>query len=171
MQRHSILFMLLSVISEGSWNDYHALGLEVGADMDSVKAAYRKMAMEWHPDRNSHPDAGARFLAISDAYANIKSSVGNPADEAPEKSDPFEMFKDMMGSSFSFSFSSGSTKVSGTSRSSSTTIQNGKKITRTSVTDLGSGVTETTIIEEDLKTGNQQVKKLVTNSNDKSVEL
>jgi hypothetical protein len=89
----------------------------------------------------------------------------------PDQFDPFQMFEDMMGSSFSFAFSTGSAKVSGTSHASSTTIQNGKKVTRKIVTDLGTCRTETTIIEEDLTTGSQQVNKVVTNPNEKSVVL
>jgi DnaJ-class molecular chaperone len=165
------LYVLLLHSTQGSPHDYRLLGVRAVADLETVKSAYRKMAMEWHPDRNIHPDASSRFLAISDAYARIKAQLTKTADETPDQVDPFQMFKDMMGSSFSFSFSTGSAKVSGTSHSSSTTIQNSKEVTRKSVTDLGSGRTETTIIEEDLTTGGQQVNKVVTNPNEKSVEL
>jgi DnaJ-class molecular chaperone len=163
--------MLLLLSPQGSPHDCRLLGVRAGADLQTVKSACRKMAMEWHPDRNDHPDASSRFLAISDAYTRIKGQLTETADETPDQVDPFQMFEDKMGSSFSFAFSTGSAKVSGTSHSSSTTTQNGKKVTRKIVTNLGTCRTETTIIEEDMTTGSQQVNKVVTNPNEKSVEL
>jgi len=50
------------------------LGVDRHAKPDAVKAAYRRLAKEWHPDR--HPDsskaeAEARFKAIAEAYAAL----------------------------------------------------------------------------------------------------
>ena len=51
-------------------SDYYALlGLEKSASDDEVKKAYRKAAMQYHPDRNSAPDAEAKFKEIAEAYA------------------------------------------------------------------------------------------------------
>ncbi|MGH6890711.1 MAG: molecular chaperone DnaJ, partial [Dongiaceae bacterium] len=48
---------------------YSTLGVAKGADLDTVKKAYRKLAMQFHPDRN-HGDAAAeqKFKEISEAY-------------------------------------------------------------------------------------------------------
>ncbi|MEW6721658.1 MAG: molecular chaperone DnaJ, partial [Candidatus Micrarchaeota archaeon] len=40
-----------------------------GAGADEIKKAYRKLAMQYHPDRNKEPDAAERFKEISEAYA------------------------------------------------------------------------------------------------------
>ena len=133
-------------------SDFASLGLPVGSAMDAVKAAYRREALKWHPDRNNDPGAHDMFIKITSAYEAIKQgSSGEP----PQQNNPFEVFKDFMGGSsgYSFSFSSSGMRMSGTSSSSSTYIQNGKKVTKTVVTDLGSGQTRTTVIEEDLRTG------------------
>jgi molecular chaperone DnaJ len=52
---------------------YELLQIERGADDQSIKSAYRRLAMECHPDRNGGcPDAEARFKAISEAYDCLK---------------------------------------------------------------------------------------------------
>jgi DnaJ-class molecular chaperone len=44
------------------------LSVHRDATEDEIKRAYRKMAMEYHPDRNPSPDAEARFKEIAEAY-------------------------------------------------------------------------------------------------------
>jgi len=48
---------------------YEVLGVPRNATKDQVKDAYRKMAMQYHPDRNKDPEAEERFKEISEAYA------------------------------------------------------------------------------------------------------
>ncbi len=47
---------------------YELLGVARGADEAEIKKAYRKLAMEYHPDRNPSPEAEAKFKEISEAY-------------------------------------------------------------------------------------------------------
>lgn len=51
-------------------NYYETLGLPKGASADEIKKAYRKLALEWHPDR--HPNekevAEKKFKEINEAY-------------------------------------------------------------------------------------------------------
>jgi molecular chaperone DnaJ len=48
---------------------YEVLGVQKNASKDEIKDAYRKLAMQYHPDRNKAPDAEEKFKEISEAYA------------------------------------------------------------------------------------------------------
>ena len=48
---------------------YEILGVSKNASKDEIKNAYRKLAFQYHPDRNKSPDAEAKFKEISEAYA------------------------------------------------------------------------------------------------------
>src|SRR5206468_2992451 len=48
---------------------YDVLGVPKGANKDEIKAAYRKLALQFHPDRNKSPEATERFKEVSEAYA------------------------------------------------------------------------------------------------------
>ncbi len=48
---------------------YEVLGVQRNASKDEIKDAYRKLAMQFHPDRNKDPGAEERFKEISEAYA------------------------------------------------------------------------------------------------------
>src|SRR5271165_3096405 len=54
--------------------DYYAtLGVARDASPEDLKKAYRKLAMQHHPDRNGHDKAAeARFKEISEAYEVLK---------------------------------------------------------------------------------------------------
>jgi molecular chaperone DnaJ len=52
---------------------YELLGIQRGADDGAIKAAYRRMAKECHPDRHGGcAEQEARFKAISEAYDCLK---------------------------------------------------------------------------------------------------
>jgi hypothetical protein len=48
---------------------YEVLGVSKAASKNEVKDAYRKLAMQYHPDRNKAADAEEKFKEISEAYA------------------------------------------------------------------------------------------------------
>jgi len=48
---------------------YDVLGVPRGAPKDEIKAAYRKLALQYHPDRNKAADAAEKFKEMSEAYA------------------------------------------------------------------------------------------------------
>ena len=50
-------------------NDHYArLGVSSSATPELIKAAYRKKATQYHPDKNPSPDAAVRFREIQEAY-------------------------------------------------------------------------------------------------------
>ena len=47
---------------------YEVLGVPRNGTEEEVRRAYRKLAMEWHPDRNKSKEAEERFKEINEAY-------------------------------------------------------------------------------------------------------
>lgn len=52
---------------------YEVLGVDHGADTEGLKKAYRKLAMQYHPDRNpGDTKAEQRFKEVNEAYGILK---------------------------------------------------------------------------------------------------
>ncbi|MBE6487768.1 MAG: hypothetical protein E7Z86_03560 [Methanosphaera stadtmanae] len=48
---------------------YKILNIDKNADTQSIKRAYRKLAMKYHPDVNKQRDAEEKFKDLTEAYA------------------------------------------------------------------------------------------------------
>lgn len=47
---------------------YEVLGVNKSASADEIKRAYRKLALEYHPDRNKSKEAAEKFKEVTGAY-------------------------------------------------------------------------------------------------------
>ena len=93
---------------------YELLGVSRGADLHSIKAAYRKLAKECHPDRNNGcSNSEAKFKSISEAYEVLKdpqkraaydrfgkAAFQNGGGQDPFGAAGFEGFSDIFSSIF-----------------------------------------------------------------------
>ncbi len=62
---------------------YEIIGVPKDADEKEIKKAYRKLAMQYHPDRNKAPEAEEKFKEISEAYGVLSD---------PEKRKQYDRF-------------------------------------------------------------------------------
>lgn len=110
---------------------YEVLGVPRDADGQQLKSAYRRLAMESHPDRNPNdPEAAERFKEASEAYAVLSDGdkrarydrfghAGVSAGAAPGGGfagfDPsvFADFSDLFGELFGFSAGGGGRAMEG----------------------------------------------------------
>jgi len=53
---------------------YDILGVSKSSSLDDIKKAYRKLALQWHPDRNKAANAHEKFKEINEAYAVLSDS-------------------------------------------------------------------------------------------------
>ncbi len=100
---------------------YEVLGVPKDADDSTLKKAYRKLAMQFHPDRNpDNPEAEGKFKEAAEAYqvlsdaekratydrfghAGLRGAGGGPGPGFQNADEVFSNFADMFGDLFGFS--------------------------------------------------------------------
>ncbi len=58
---------------------YQVLGLSKSVGGDEIKKAYRKLALEFHPDRNKSKEAEAKFKEVTKAYEVLSDTTKKQA--------------------------------------------------------------------------------------------
>lgn len=56
-------------------NYYKILEIDFGVDVIQIKKAYRRLALKYHPDKNSSNNAAEIFIQITEAYEVLNDSV------------------------------------------------------------------------------------------------
>ncbi|KAG9482762.1 hypothetical protein GDO78_011416, partial [Eleutherodactylus coqui] len=62
------LILALKILSAVDFDPYRILGVSRTASQADIKKAYKKLAREWHPDKNKNPGAEDKFIQVSKAY-------------------------------------------------------------------------------------------------------
>jgi DnaJ-class molecular chaperone len=101
---------------------YQTLGITKSASSDEIKKAYRKLALQYHPDRNKGKDAEAKFKEVTKAYEVLSDpqkkqtydQFGHAAFEQGAgqgpfggAGGPFGGFGQQQGGPFSYTYSTG----------------------------------------------------------------
>ncbi|MBE9192570.1 J domain-containing protein [Gloeocapsopsis crepidinum LEGE 06123] len=68
---------------------YQVLGLTAEATLEEIKAAYRKLVQQYHPDINpGDHHAREKFIAITEAYRKLLDSVQSTQAPQQDKTEP-----------------------------------------------------------------------------------
>lgn len=96
---------------------YEVLGVSREANPEEIKKAYRRLALQWHPDRNpdQKPEAEEKFKEAAEAYSVLSdppkraqydrfghTGVGGPAGFGGFDPTTFSEFNDILGDFFGF---------------------------------------------------------------------
>lgn len=62
-------------VAESKRDYYEVLGVDRTATRDQIKHAYRRLALQFHPDKNKDPGAAAKFRELAEAYAVLSDDT------------------------------------------------------------------------------------------------
>ncbi|KAK7007056.1 DnaJ subfamily B member 9 [Halocaridina rubra] len=64
----SLVFFCVASIASCASDYYEVLGVDKNASDRDIKKAFRKLAIQYHPDKNQEPGAEEKFREIAEAY-------------------------------------------------------------------------------------------------------
>mmetsp|Transcript_8453 Transcript_8453/g.15302 ORF Transcript_8453/g.15302 Transcript_8453/m.15302 type:complete len:406 (+) Transcript_8453:83-1300(+) len=113
-----VLHVMISVYAGRSY--YDILGISRDADPATIKRAYRRKSVQYHPDKNPDKDSEAKFVEVANAYEVLSDKEkrriydqygeeglkGNAGGQGSGGFDPFESFFTGFGG-FDFGFGGG----------------------------------------------------------------
>jgi len=141
---------------------YQVLGVAAGAPLEEIKAAYRRLALRYHPDRNpDDPEAERNFKELAEAYEVLsdpeKRSLYDRYGEAGLKGVPhggftsvdeiFGMFSDVFGGLSGFGGLGGLFEMGGRSRRPSRRGRSRRLQFELDLMEAARGVTRTVLYE------------------------
>jgi len=66
-----ILFPDVNDVRLKVFNPYRILNVKKGDDSGTIKRAYRKASLKWHPDKNFEKNSEKRFMLMTEAYKKL----------------------------------------------------------------------------------------------------
>lgn len=64
-------------------NCYRLLGVSSQANLEEIKASYRRLARQYHPDVNPDRAAQAQFIQVTEAYKSLLSALRRSQEKVP----------------------------------------------------------------------------------------
>jgi DnaJ-class molecular chaperone len=145
------------------------LEINTNSNQEEIKKAYKKKALEYHPDKNNSDNAADKFKEVGEAYTFLTNRNNN---QPNRNINPHDIFKDIFKNDINIKINNinninnifttfsingqqniNNNKNNFVSRSSKIQIIDGKKIE--TIVEESNGNTSKKIIITDLKTGNR----------------
>ena len=62
------MFLLVNMLKTINENLYEVLNIENDSNQNKIKQAFRKLSLQYHPDKDKNPDVGDKYKGILNAY-------------------------------------------------------------------------------------------------------
>ena len=69
-----MVVLAAAAVVSGGFDPYRTLGVSRRASTQEIRKEYKRLAKEWHPDKNKSPEAENKFIEISKAYELLSDS-------------------------------------------------------------------------------------------------